>query len=223
MDTNSYKNFYKEYYKPLNDLKGNIKTIIRNTFNSMDGSREYVEHFFGRIKSPESVVEKMKSKGYDFDEITPLASIETLTDIIGFRVVTHFVSDCYKVCEILQSCKEWKVVEVKDYISCPKETGYRSLHLILEIPLCINNQSLEKTKDLKSSKHSENSKILPFKFEIQIRTIAMDCWASLEHMLKYKKNIENSYEISKEFKICADEISSIDYSLQDIRNKIKML
>ena len=94
---------------------------------------------------------------------------------------------------------------MKDYISCPKETGYRSLHLILEIPFYINNQCL------------------PLRFEIQIRTIAMDCWASLEHMLKYKKNIENSYEISKEFKICADEISSIDYSLQDIRNKIRML
>lgn len=208
MENYEYKNFYKEYYEPLDNLKKEIKIIIKNTFNSMDGNREYVEHFFGRIKSPESVIEKMKSKGYDFDKITPLVSIETLTDIIGFRVVTHFVSDCYKVCEILQNCKEWNVVEVKDYISCPKETGYRSLHLILEIPLHVNNQPHQ---------------VIPFKFEIQIRTIAMDCWASLEHMLKYKKNIENSYEISKEFKICADEISSIDYSLQDIRNKIRML
>ena len=205
MDAHSYKTFYQEYYEPLNDLKTNIKSIIKNTFNAMDNNREYVEHFFGRIKSPESVIEKMESKGYSLDEITPLNSIKTLSDIIGFRVVTHFVSDCYKVCEILQICKEWKVIEVKDYISCPKETGYRSLHLILEIPFDINNQCL------------------PLRFEIQIRTIAMDCWASLEHMLKYKKNIENSYEISKEFKICADEISSIDYSLQDIRNKIRML
>lgn len=205
MESRSYKNFYQDYYEPLNDLKTNIKSIIKNTFNTMDNNREYVEHFFGRIKSPESVIEKMKSKGYSLDEITPLNAIKVLSDIIGFRVVTHFVSDCYKVCEILQNCKEWKVIEVKDYISCPKETGYRSLHLILEIPFYINNQCL------------------PLRFEIQIRTIAMDCWASLEHMLKYKKNIENSYEISKEFKICADEISSIDYSLQDIRNKIRML
>lgn len=205
MESRSYKTFYQEYYDPLNDLKTNIKSIIKNTFNTMDNNREYVEHFFGRIKSPESVIEKMESKGYSLDEITPLNSIKTLSDIIGFRVVTHFVSDCYKVCEILQNCKEWKVIEVKDYISCPKETGYRSLHLILEIPFYINKKNL------------------PLRFEIQIRTIAMDCWASLEHMLKYKKNIENSYEISKEFKICADEISSIDYSLQDIRNKIRML
>ena len=205
MESRSYKIFYQEYYDPLNDLKTNIKSIIKNTFNTMDNNREYVEHFFGRIKSPESVIEKMESKGYSLDEITPLNSIKTLSDIIGFRVVTHFVSDCYKVCEILQNCKEWKVIEVKDYISCPKETGYRSLHLILEIPFYINKRNL------------------PLRFEIQIRTIAMDCWASLEHMLKYKKNIENSYEISKEFKICADEISSIDYSLQDIRNKIRML
>lgn len=205
MEVRSYKTFYQEYYESLNDLKTNIKSIIKNTFNAMDNDREYVEHFFGRIKSPESVIEKMESKGYSLDEITPLNAIKVLSDIIGFRVVTHFVSDCYKVCEILQNCKEWKVIEVKDYISCPKETGYRSLHLILEIPFYINNQCI------------------PLRFEIQIRTIAMDCWASLEHMLKYKKNIENSYEISKEFKICADEISSIDYSLQDIRNKIRML
>lgn len=205
MEARSHKTFYQEYYEPLNDLKTNIKSIIKNTFNAMDNNREYVEHFFGRIKSPESVIEKMKSKGYSLDEITPLNAIKVLSDIIGFRVVTHFVSDCYKVCEILQNCKEWKVIEVKDYISCPKGTGYRSLHLILEIPFDINSQCI------------------PLRFEIQIRTIAMDCWASLEHMLKYKKNIENSYEISKEFKICADEISSIDYSLQDIRNKIRML
>ena len=204
MESRSYKNFYQDYYEPLNDLKTNIKSIIKNTFNTMDNNREYVEHFFGRIKSPESVIEKMESKGYSLDEITPLNAMKVLSDIIGFRVVTHFVSDCYKVCEILQNCKEWKVIEVKDYISCPKETGYRSLHLILEIPFDINNQCL------------------PLRFEIQIRTIAMDCWASLEHMLKYKKNIENA-EISKEFKICAEEISSIDYSLQDIRNKIRML
>ena len=114
MENYEYKNFYKEYYEPLDNLKKEIKIIIKNTFNSMDGNREYVEHFFGRIKSPESVIEKMESKGYDFDKITPLVSIETLTDIIGFRVVTHFVSDCYKVCEILQNCKEWNVVEVKD-------------------------------------------------------------------------------------------------------------
>lgn len=205
MEARSHKTFYQEYYEPLNDLKTNIKSIIKNTFNAMDNNREYVEHFFGRTKSPESVIEKMKSKGYSPDEITPLNSIKVLSDIIGFRVVTHFVSDCYKVCEILQNCKEWKVIEVKDYISCPKGTGYRSLHLILEIPFDISSQCI------------------PLRFEIQIRTIAMDCWASLEHMLKYKKNIENSYEISKEFKICADEISSIDYSLQDIRNKIRML
>lgn len=205
MEARYHKTFYQEYYEPLNDLKTNIKSIIKNTFNAMDNNREYVEHFFGRTKSPESVIEKMKSKGYSPDEITPLNSIKVLSDIIGFRVVTHFVSDCYKVCEILQNCKEWKVIEVKDYISCPKGTGYRSLHLILEIPFDINSQCI------------------PLRFEIQIRTIAMDCWASLEHMLKYKKNIENSYEISKEFKICADEISSIDYSLQDIRNKIRML
>lgn len=205
MEARSHKTFYQEYYEPLNDLKTNIKSIIKNTFNAMDNNREYVEHFFGRTKSPESVIEKMKSKGYSPDEITHLNSIKVLSDIIGFRVVTHFVSDCYKVCEILQNCKEWKVIEVKDYISCPKGTGYRSLHLILEIPFDINSQCI------------------PLRFEIQIRTIAMDCWASLEHMLKYKKNIENSYEISKEFKICADEISSIDYSLQDIRNKIRML
>lgn len=205
MEARSHKTFYQEYYEPLNDLKTNIKSIIKNTFNAMDNNREYVEHFFGRTKSPESVIEKMKSKGYSPDEITPLNSIKVLSDIIGFRVVTHFVSDCYKVCEILQNCKEWKVIEVKDYISCPKGTGYRSLHLILEIPFDINSQCI------------------PLRFEIQIRTIVMDCWASLEHMLKYKKNIENSYEISKEFKICADEISSIDYSLQDIRNKIRML
>lgn len=205
MEARSHKTFYQEYYEPLNDLKTNIKSIIKNTFNAMDNNREYVEHFFGRTKSPESVIEKMKSKGYSPDEITPLNSIKVLSDIIGFRVVTHFVSDCYKVCEILQNCKEWKVIEVKDYISCPKGTGYRSLHLILEIPFDINSQCI------------------PLRFEIQIRIIAMDCWASLEHMLKYKKNIENSYEISKEFKICADEISSIDYSLQDIRNKIRML
>ena len=127
---------------------------------------------------------------------------EHLTDIAGVRVICSFVEDIYKLSELLLSQDDIILVEVKDYIKNPKPNGYRSLHLIIEIPIFLSQEK----------KH--------MRVEVQFRTIAMDFWASLEHQLKYKKKIENPEKIANELKYCADVITEVDMRMQDIRYMI---
>ena len=145
---------------------------------------------------------KLERKGLE----TTLESIEeNLNDVAGIRVVCHFVDDIYDVAQMLARQDDLKVLEVKDYIKNPKPNGYRSYHMIVEIPVF-----LPKIKK-------------PMRVEVQIRTIAMDFWASLDHQLRYKKDIENPEEISRELKACAEVISSTDYQMQEIRKKIEKI
>ena len=120
----------------------------------------------------------------------------------GIRVICSFVDDIFDIAKMLASQDDVTLIESKNYIKFPKDNGYRSLHLIVEIPIYLSGGKK------------------PMRVEVQIRTIAMDFWASLEHQLKYKKNIPDAEKISQELKECADIISATDLRMQDIRNKL---
>lgn len=127
-----------------------------------------------------------------------------LTDVAGIRVICSFPEDIYNLSELLSKQDDIKVVCVKDYIRNPKPNGYRSLHLIVEVPIFLSNEK----------------KIM--KVEVQFRTIAMDFWASLDHKLKYKKdNLKHPEIVAQELKKCADTITAMDYKMQEIRNMLE--
>ena len=159
-----------------------------------------IEYIKSRIKSPESIVKKLKRYGYE-SSIDNM--VDYINDIAGIRIVCSFTSDIYKLAEMIGKQNDLTVVSVKDYIKHPKDNGYRSLHLIIGIPIFLS---------------SEKKYV---RVEVQFRTIAMDFWASLDHKLKYKKNVKNPELIAAELKKCADTISSVDLRMQEIRNMME--
>lgn len=160
--------------------------------------RSPMEFIQSRIKSPESIIEKLQRKGND----VILDSLQQIEDIAGIRIVCSFIDDIYEIAEMLISQDDVTLLSCTDYICCPKSNGYRSYHMIIEIPVFFSDRKL------------------PMKVEIQIRTIAMDFWASLEHKLKYKKDVKNSTELTEKLKHCADVIAKTDLEMQDIRKQI---
>lgn len=167
---------------------------------SLAHNRNPFEAIKSRLKSPESIAEKLQRKGLP---LTAQSIEENLFDVAGIRVICSFPDDIYHLAELLIQQDDIILVREKDYIRNPKENGYRSLHLILDIPIFLSNEK----------KH--------MKVEVQFRTIAMDFWASLEHKLKYKKNIDEADEIGILLKECADSIEGLDYKMQDIRKRIE--
>lgn len=148
-----------------------------------------------RIKKPESMMRKLEGRGIPTDGATAL---EKTHDAVGVRIVCSFLDDVYKIAGWLRSRPEFEIVKTKDYIAYPKPNGYRSLHLVLSFP-------------------APDQKLMA---EIQLRTIAIDFWAALEHQMKYKKDIEHEKTIRSELKRCADEIASVDVSMQTLRELI---
>ncbi len=159
-----------------------------------------IETIKTRVKDPLSIVEKMQRKGLP----PTIENIEkTLNDIAGVRVICSFPEDIYAISDILTMQDDITLINRKDYIANPKPNGYRSLHLIVEIPIFL----------------STGKKMM--RAEVQFRTIAMDFWASLDHKLKYKHNVKNPEEIAKALKSCAESIAELDYRMQDIHNRIE--
>ncbi|MBQ5318721.1 MAG: GTP pyrophosphokinase family protein [Oscillospiraceae bacterium] len=158
-----------------------------------------IHNIESRLKSMSSIVQKIKSKGLEIsiDSIT-----ENITDIAGIRVICNYIDDIYRVAEMLTVQDDITVLQMRDYIKNPKSSGYKSLHLIVEVPVFLSTGPV------------------PMPVEIQIRTIAMDFWASLEHKLKYKNSNMVDDDLHERLKKCADEISAIDYEMQDIHNTI---
>ncbi|MBQ9341835.1 MAG: GTP pyrophosphokinase family protein [Lachnospiraceae bacterium] len=178
------------------------KIKILNEEFSMRTQRNPIESIKSRIKSPASIYEKLSRKGY---EMTIDNMEQHIKDIAGVRVICSFPEDIYAVARLITEQDDIVILEIKDYIAKPKANGYRSLHLIIAVPIFLANEK-------------RNMKV-----EIQFRTIAMDFWASLEHKVKYKKNVENPEEIAKELKECADIITSVDYKMQEIEHKTSVI
>ncbi|WP_304509246.1 GTP pyrophosphokinase [Anaerotignum sp.] len=177
------------------------KLNVLNEEFALKYNRNPFESIKSRIKKPLSIVEKLKRKGFP---LTVESMEENLFDIAGIRVICSFVDDIYAIAALLVQQDDITLVEAKDYIKNPKKNGYRSLHLLLEVPVFL----------------AEEKK--PMKVEVQFRTIAMDFWASLEHKLKYKRDISDAEEIFQELKECADIISNMDLRMQEIRNRIEI-
>ena len=169
---------------------------------AIKNSRNPFEAIKSRIKKPKSILNKMER----LDVIPTLENIEnTLHDIAGARVICSFIDDIYKLANALAEQDDVEVLQRKDYIKDPKPNGYKSLHLIIKVPVYL-------------STGREDVKV-----EVQFRTIAMDFWASLEHKLRYKKDIKSANYISNELKEVAEMISVCDEKMQIIRKQIDIL
>ena len=193
----TYEEYYGEDLFRLKRMKQILLDIIQNyPTQSYPNDMEPILYCKSRIKQPDSMVCKLQKRGMKTDRCSALANTH---DAVGIRIVCSFVDDVYKVAQWLETRPEFEIIKTKDYIAYPKPNGYRSLHLILSF----------KTE----SEHGLMA-------EIQLRAIAIDFWAALEHQMKYKKNIEHEKTIRNELKRCADEIASVDVSMQTLRDLI---
>ena len=175
------------------------KLQVLNDELSITRKRNPIEFIKPRIKQPTSIASKLKRKGCP---VTVESAMDVLSDVAGVRVICAFIDDIYKVADMLTAQDDIELIKRKDYIKNPKMNGYRSLHLIVEVPVFFSD-------------HKELMRV-----EVQIRTIAMDFWASLEHQLKYKKDIDDAENIMYELRACADVINRTDYHMQSLRDRI---
>lgn len=169
---------------------------------SVKYKRNPISSIKSRIKTPLSIYNKLQRLGYEFTEQNIR---EQLNDVAGIRVICSFVDDIYAVARLLADQDDITIIRIKDYIQNPKPNGYRSYHMIIEIPVFFAEGKT------------------PIRAEIQIRTIGMDFWASLEHQLRYKKDLGSNeqYElITQKLTECARTITATDNQMQDIKNLI---
>ncbi len=192
----TFEEYYgADYLNLLNAEKQLNKLAERLKESSEDGKGVTpVVYYCSRIKKPDSMTQKLKSRGFSTSKKSALTNVY---DAVGLRIVCAFSDDVKNIVSAICRESQITVIEQKDYLSHPKPNGYRSYHL------CVRLQQYD---------------VLA---EIQVRTIAMDFWATLEHQIKYKKNIPHEKTIRAELKRCADEIASVDLSMQTIREIIK--
>ncbi len=193
----AFERLMLEYQAAIMEVETRLKVL--NAEFSQEYNRNPFESIKSRLKTPASIYEKLERKGYP---VTVESIREHLRDVAGLRVICSFPDDIYRLAELLIQQDDIILLRSKDYIKNPKSNGYRSLHLILSVPIFLSNE-----------KKYMNA-------EVQFRTIAMDFWASVDHKLKYKKDIDNTEEIVRLLKACADSIEALDYQMQEIRNKI---
>lgn len=193
--------FYKDSIVLLDGVIAEImaRLDIIGKYKIVHNDRDPIEYITSRVKSEESTKEKLKRKKLPINLEIALTKIY---DVAGIRIICAYIDDVYTVVKMLKKFKDLKILKEKDYIKNPKPNGYRSYHIVFQVPL-----------DIAGELH-------PVNIEIQIRTIAMDFWASLEHEMKYKKNIKDQKMIVEELKRCADEIATTDINMQAIRNMI---
>ncbi|MHC1681938.1 MAG: GTP pyrophosphokinase family protein [Clostridiaceae bacterium] len=217
------KVFFEEVYKELSpsdieevmEQMQEMKMIYSSAIKEISTKLEILDHEFkvkrkrnpieymkSRVKSPKSIIDKL------FRKRLPLSiesARENLSDIAGIRVICSFISDIYEIAEMLKRQEDITLIEEKDYIKDPKQNGYRSLHMVLEIPIFFSDH------------------VKPARVEVQIRTIAMDFWASLEHKLHYKTGEKVPQYIKDDLKECADIITETDIKMQNIQIEVDKL
>ena len=175
--------------------------ILRNEFVRLHNYNP-IEHVTSRIKSPESIVRKLKNHGLEVNMANMQAD---LSDIAGIRVVCSFTDDIYRIADRISVQKDIEVLTVKNYIANPKANGYQSYHMIVQVPVYL----------------SGGPKLV--KVEIQIRTIAMDFWASLEHKIQYKFEGNVPDHIFEDLKGCADIVNMLDYRMRKLNEEVQSL
>ncbi|MCI7288673.1 MAG: GTP pyrophosphokinase family protein [Blautia sp.] len=198
-DAEKFYNLMMMYRCAIREVQTKLE-VLDDEF-SVEYNRNPISFIKTRIKKPVSIYNKLQKLGYDFT----IENIQQLNDVAGVRIVCAFIDDIYTIADLITQQDDIKVIKIKDYIKNPKPNGYRSYHMIVEIPVFF---AKGKT---------------PMRVELQIRTNGMDFWATLEHQLRYKKGIEEMpgfEEISKELMHSAQVIIEADNEMQEIKNKI---
>lgn len=188
-----YLEIESDYRYALREMSAKLENLDDYCQSHFDHNP--IHHMESRIKSPESIMEKMDRRGYDmnFDTLK-----KYLYDIAGIRVVCNYINDIYQIINLLTKQKDLEVLITKDYIVNPKESGYRSVHVVFSIEMYLNNE------------------VRNVPVEIQFRTIAMDMWASLEHELRYKSNTKLSEENKKNLRQYSDDLYNVDLNMQRV-------
>lgn len=206
-----YEALMTEEMKPWRDLLlvhkfalEEVKTKLEILDEEFRNIHDYnpIEHIRYRVKKPNSIIEKLVRTGL---EPTIENARKHIFDIGGIRIICAFTADIYRVADLIERQNDVRVVLVKDYIKNPKPNGYKSLHMHVEVPVYLS------------------SGVVPTRLEIQIRTISMDFWASLEHKIYYKYRNKAPKNITDELKRCADMISILDSRMLDLKNEITSL
>ncbi len=191
---------YEQLHRLITLYRGGMRDVCaRLEFMDDQFRTEYdhnpIHHMECRMKTVDSILEKAHRRGYP---LTLEGIRENVRDVAGVRVICNYVDDVYHLAELIMSQENFTVVRVADYIKLPKENGYRSLHIVICLPV-------------QTSLRTETVPV-----EIQLRTVAMDAWASLEHEMLYKSNRSNVEIDRMKLKICADELASVDRYMQEI-------
>lgn len=183
-------------------LEMRTKLEILNEDFRLRFDRNPIHHIESRLKSVPSIVEKLVRKGC---EVNTDSARKNLNDIAGIRVICYYIEDIYTVVDMLLRQDDIHLMRITDYIKKPKPSGYRSLHLVVRIPIFLSDRT-------------EHIAV-----EIQFRTVAMDYWASLEHHLRYKTRNNLPDDLPQELRACADEITAIELRMQEIYNRLDEL
>ncbi|MCD8082696.1 MAG: GTP pyrophosphokinase family protein [Clostridiales bacterium] len=188
------------YESALKEINTKIE-ILDGEFVHVYG-RTPIEHIKSRLKTPESIVKKLKGDGL---EVTIENMVEKLSDIAGIRIICSFTQDIYTIADMIARQKDVTVLYVKDFIKHPKPNGYKSYHMVVTIPVYMTQGPVET------------------KVEIQIRTVAMDFWASLEHKIAYKFEGNTPVNLQSELKACADIVDMLDAKMFSLNQQILTL
>ncbi len=199
-DIDSWKEVTLVYNAALRQIETKLE-ILNDEFQHVHQYNP-IEHIKARIKTPESIVKKLKRHGY---ESTIENMVKYVNDIAGIRVICSFTSDIYRIADMIAEQKDIRVMGVKDYITFPKTSGYKSYHMIVTIPVYLSDR------------------IVDTKVEIQIRTVAMDFWASLEHKIHYKFEGDAPEHIKNELVECAKLVSDLDGRMLSLNEEILSL
>lgn len=194
----SWENLMFLYNSAIKEVRTKLD-ILNDEFQNMNKYNP-IEYIESRLKTPQSIVKKLQRHGF---EATIQNMVEQISDIAGVRIVCSFTSDIYRIAKMIADFKQFEVLRIKDYIRNPKPSGYRSYHLIVRVPIST-------TRD-----------IVYTKVEIQIRTIAMDFWASLEHKIQYKFEGHTPEQISRDLRNCADIVAMLDEKMLSLNEEIQ--
>ena len=192
-----YQETMMRYHCAILEMRTKLEVLSKDL--AVRYRRNPIEFIESRLKKPSSIARKLRRNG---SEITVANMVEQVSDIAGIRVLCAYIDDIYEIARMLARQQDVRIINVKDYIKHPKENGYRSYHMIVEIPVYFSDE------------------VRPVRCEIQIRTIAMDFWATLDHDMQYKKEVEDAEEIMRELKACADVIHSTDEKMMRLRERI---
>ena len=199
-DVDSWREVILIYTSALKEI-GTKLEILNDEFQHVHQYNP-IEHIKSRIKTSESIVKKLKKHGY---ESTIDNMINYINDIAGIRIICSFTTDIYRIAEMLERQSDIKIISIKDYIKRPKSSGYKSYHMIVSIPIYLSEKRVDA------------------KVEIQIRTVAMDFWASLEHKINYKFDVNVPEYIKEELYACAKMVSELHAKMLSPNEEVTQL